>query len=76
MGAVVSPGTIISEDVFLAAGAVTEPGQTLESGWLYGGNPARQLRRLDDEKRKIITSTWRVYMDYARDFDHEQRLIG
>jgi len=51
MGAVVSPGTIISEDVFLAAGPVTEPGQTPESGWLYGGEPypreERSLLNLD-----------------------------
>jgi gamma-carbonic anhydrase len=74
MGATVSPGTIIHEDVLLAAGAATQAGQVLESGWLYGGSPARKLSRLDDEKRAIITSTWPVYMEYARHFDREQNV--
>jgi carbonic anhydrase/acetyltransferase-like protein (isoleucine patch superfamily) len=72
MGANVAAGTLVQEDVLLAAGACTTPGQILESGWLYGGRPARQLSKLDENKRRIITSTWPVYMDYARSFDAAQ----
>jgi carbonic anhydrase/acetyltransferase-like protein (isoleucine patch superfamily) len=76
MGAVVAPGTVVEEDVLLAAGAHTTVGQILESGWLYGGNPARRLSKLDEGKRNIITSTWPVYMDYARRFGAAQTALG
>ena len=44
IGAVVAAGTIIEDEVMLAAGAVTLPGQTLESGWLWGGGPRARCR--------------------------------
>ncbi len=66
IGAVIAPGTVIENDVFVAAGARTEPSQRLESGWLYGGSPARKLSRLDTRKRTIVTETWKTYCDYAR----------
>ena len=73
MGAVVAPGTVIEDDVLLAAGSRTTEDQRLESGWLYGGVPARQMSPLDDRKRAIITTTWPTYCTYARKFDDEQR---
>jgi len=76
IGAVVAPGTVVEEDVLLGAGGHTNPGQVLESGWFYGGNPARQISKLDDGKRQIISSTWPVYRDYARHFKAEQLTVG
>lgn len=73
IGAVVASGTRIGNDVFLAAGARTEPDQILEDGWFYAGNPARQRSPLDDGKRKLIAETWPVYCDYARRFARVQR---
>jgi gamma-carbonic anhydrase len=71
MGSTIAAGTQVEGDVLVAAGAHTAPGQVLESGWLYGGRPARQLSRLDG-KRGIITGTWPVYAMYARKFQDEQ----
>jgi carbonic anhydrase/acetyltransferase-like protein (isoleucine patch superfamily) len=68
MGSVVAAQTIVEDDVLLAAGAQTVQGQTLESGWLYGGSPARQLARLDKAKRTIIELTWPTYISYAHRF--------
>ena len=65
MGAVVAPGTVIEDDVLLAAGSRTTEDQRLESGWLYGGVPARQMSPLDDRKRAIITTTWPTYRAVA-----------
>jgi carbonic anhydrase/acetyltransferase-like protein (isoleucine patch superfamily) len=76
MGAVVAPGTVIEEDVMLAAGGRTVPGQRLEGGWLYGGNPARQLAPLGEARRAIITRTWPTYRDYARTFARAQAEIA
>jgi carbonic anhydrase/acetyltransferase-like protein (isoleucine patch superfamily) len=76
IGAVVSPGTIVEEDVLLAAGARTSPNQILAGGWLYGGSPARQLSSLNEAKRKIITSIWPTYEIYARDFEKIQQNLA
>ncbi len=43
IGATVAPGTLIADDVMLAAGSTTDPGQILASGHLWGGRPARIL---------------------------------
>lgn len=71
MGAVLAPGTVVEDDVLVAAGAQTTPGQVLESGWLYGGRPARQLSRLDDNKRALVRLTAPMYREYGHRFAKE-----
>ncbi|MEI9899423.1 MAG: hypothetical protein WDN31_04005 [Hyphomicrobium sp.] len=44
IGAVVSSGSIVEDDVLVAAGAVTSPYQILERGFVWGGRPAGRLR--------------------------------
>jgi gamma-carbonic anhydrase len=68
IGAVLAPGTVVEDDVLVAAGARTAPGQRLAAGALYGGNPAAPLRPLDDRLRGIIAGTWPQYLAYAADF--------
>ena len=41
----VSPGTIIEDNVMLGARSTTKIGQVLEEGWIYFGNPAVKLRK-------------------------------
>ncbi len=65
IGAVLAAGTVVEDDVLVAAGARTEPGQRLTSGWLWGGSPARPLKTLDDRRRAIIASTWPRYCEYG-----------
>ena len=73
IGSVVEEGTIIGDRVLLAASAHTQPGQKLESDWLYAGNPARQLTRLDDAKRAMIKEIVAQYCQYAQDFKARER---
>lgn len=68
IGAVVASGTIVGNDVLLAAGARTLEGQVLDDGGFYGGAPARQLGPLDEKKRSIIALTWPTYCEYAISF--------
>jgi gamma-carbonic anhydrase len=65
IGSKVATGTIIEDDVFLAAGAITTPGQVLTSGFLWGGQPARQLTVLDKRKKALVLETIITYCDYA-----------
>ncbi len=75
IGCVVASGTIVEDDVMLAAGAVTLPGQKLESGWLWGGRPARPLSRLDDAKRSLMSTIVEHYCGYAQAYARAQEQL-
>ncbi len=68
IGAVLAPGTMVEEDVLVAAGAETEPGQRLTAGQVWAGRPARPLAPLDDAKRAMMTETIPTYRGYAGEF--------
>lgn len=72
IGSVIAPGTIVEDDVFLAAGASTTPGQRLTAGKLWGGQPARVLAPLDDNKRALIAATIVTYCQYAEELKRVQ----
>lgn len=72
IGAVIAPGTVVGDDVLVAAGARTSAGQILKPGSFYAGRPAVCRGPVDDRKRQIIASTWPTYRDYARDFEAQQ----
>jgi carbonic anhydrase/acetyltransferase-like protein (isoleucine patch superfamily) len=76
IGSVVASGTRVENDVFLAAGATTRPGQVLSSGTLWGGQPARALGPLDERKRAMIAATIGTYCDYADELKRAQALAA
>ncbi len=76
IGCVVAAGTTVEDDVMLAAGAVTLPGQKLESGWLWGGRPARPLSRLDDAKRAAMRTTVEHYCECAQAYARAQEQLA
>ena len=72
IGSRVAPGTVAEDEVFLAAGAVTTPGQVLTGGALWGGQPARKLADLDERKRALVLETIATYCDYAAELARVQ----
>ena len=72
IGAVLGADSWIQDDVLLAAGATTEPGQVLESGWMWGGRPAKALSKLDDAKRKMMSDNIKTYCEYSQVFRRVQ----
>ena len=50
MGAIIMDAAVVQEKVIVGAGSLVAPGKTLESGWLYTGNPARKSRPLSDNE--------------------------
>ena len=62
IGSRVAAGTVVEDDVFLAAGAETVEGQVLESGWLCGKRPARKMAPLDAAKRELIRADRRALL--------------
>lgn len=72
IGSVLAPGTRVEDDVFVAAGATTTPGQVLTSGNFYAGQPARVLGPLDERKRALIALTVETYRQYAAELARAQ----
>ncbi len=68
IGATITSGTLIADDVMLAAGATTDPGQVLEAGYLWGGRPARILAPLDAEKRAMMIRIVEGYCRHGREY--------
>lgn len=68
IGSFVARGTVVEDHVLLAASARTEPGQVLESGWLYAGTPAKKLAPLDKGKHGLIAMIIGHYCQYAMDY--------
>ncbi len=56
MASFVAAGSALEPDVLLEPGSSTLPRQVLESGWLWGGRPARRIARLDAALRAMIES--------------------
>jgi len=62
MGAIVMDGAVIEEEVILAAGSTVPPGKILESGFLYKGSPAKQVRPLSDKEKTFFSYTANNYV--------------
>ena len=66
MGAIVMDHAIVQKHVIVAAGAVVLENSILESGWIYGGIPAKKIKELDPDNRQFfITRTAANYVKYA-----------
>lgn len=72
IGSSVAPGTIVEDDVLLAAGSQTVDGQVLEAGYLWGKRPAQKMAPLDQAKRDMIAATAVTYCGYAQTFRRAQ----
>ena len=69
MGAIVMDLAVVRKHVIVAAGAVVLENTELESGWIYGGIPAKKIKPLDPDNRQFfITRTADNYVKYSRWF--------
>lgn len=62
MGAIVLDGARIHPRVMVGAGALVSPGKVLESGYLYLGSPARQIRKLTDKELAYLEYSAQHYV--------------
>ena len=65
MGAVVLDGVVVESGAMVAAGAMVTPGKRVQRGELWGGNPARMLRRLSDEEIAFFPVSAGKYVELA-----------
>ena len=62
IGAIIMDDAILEDYVMLGAGALVPPGKTLESGYLYVGTPAKQVRPLKDAEKEFLEYSYKHYM--------------
>jgi carbonic anhydrase/acetyltransferase-like protein (isoleucine patch superfamily) len=62
MGAIVMDGTVVEDETIIAAGSLVPPGKTLESGFLWIGNPARKARELTDKEKQYLNYSAEHYV--------------
>lgn len=62
MGAIIMDGAVVKDDVFIGAGALVPPNKTLESGYLYVGNPVKQVRRLKENEIAFLKTSALNYL--------------
>jgi len=71
IGAIINDGVVVESDIMIGAGAVVPPGKTLESGYVYVGNPAKQLRPLSENERKFLSYSPQNYIKLKNQYLEE-----
>lgn len=68
MSSTILDGVVIEDHVMLGAGSLVPMGKRLESGYLYLGSPAKQMRKLSDRERFFIDYSWKHYIETKNSF--------
>lgn len=73
MGAIVLDNAVVESNTIVAAGSVVTKGTVVESGWVYGGIPAKKIKQMGEELLKgeverIVNS----YSMYAGWYDESE----
>ncbi len=55
MGAIILDDAIIPPYCIVGAGALVTQGKVLESGWIYGGVPAKKIKKLSEKELEMMT---------------------
>ncbi len=67
MGAIVMDNAVLKSNCVVAAGALVPANMVCESGYIYGGIPAKKLKKLDESKMKdFFEQTPENYKKYAK----------
>ncbi len=68
MGATVMDGAVVEGGAMVAAGALVTPGKVVKKGELWGGSPAKCLRRLTDEELAFFPVSAAHYAALGADY--------
>ena len=62
MSATILDRVVVESNTMIGAGSLVSPGKVLESGYLYVGAPARQVRKLTDEELAYLDIAAQYYV--------------
>ncbi|REJ80497.1 MAG: gamma carbonic anhydrase family protein [Bacteroidetes bacterium] len=65
MGAIVMDHAVVESFSIVAAGAVVLEKTRVESGFIYAGNPARKIKAISEEQRKLLEELSSRYVMYS-----------
>jgi carbonic anhydrase/acetyltransferase-like protein (isoleucine patch superfamily) len=68
MGSIITDNAIVEDRVMIGSGTLVPPGKRLESGYLYLGNPVRQVRKLSDQEIEHMIYIAQYYVDLKNRF--------
>jgi len=71
MGTIIMDSAIIEDDVFIGAGSLVPPNKTLVSGYLYVGNPVKQVRPLKENEIHFLKQSALNYVELKNDYLNE-----
>jgi carbonic anhydrase/acetyltransferase-like protein (isoleucine patch superfamily) len=63
MGSIITDNAVIEDQVMIGSGTLVPPGKLLESGYLYLGNPVRQVRKLGVQEIENMIYIAQYYVD-------------
>lgn len=69
MGAIVMDHAVVNEFCIIAAGAVVLENTVCESGYIYAGAPAKQIKPITEAQRALLTKLPDNYIMYSGWFD-------
>lgn len=68
MGSIILDGAQIEDEVIIGAGSLVPPRKILAGGFLYLGNPVRQIRPLTVQEKAFLAESADNYCRLARDY--------
>ncbi len=72
MGAVVLDGAVVEDNTVVGAGSIVPPGKVLKGGFLYLGNPVKQIRVLSQDEMDYFAYASRHYVDLKNNCLNEE----
>ena len=75
MGARILNGAVIAAECIVGAGALVTEGKRFERGSLIVGTPARVVREVTSEERKLLRESAKHYAEKARRYAAELRTL-
>ena len=68
MGAIVMDNVVVEDDVIIGAGALVPPNKTLESGYMYIGQPVKRARKLKPQEMDFLKKSAGYYVDLKEEY--------
>lgn len=68
MGAIIMDGVVVEDDVFIGAGTLVPPNKVLRSGYLYVGNPMKEVRPLKQSEAVFLAQSALNYVELKNDY--------
>ena len=72
MGAIIMDNTRIKSNTIIAAGSIVLANKELEGGYIYAGNPAKKVKKIEDSNAGVyIELTPKAYQEYVEWYREE-----